>query len=265
MSTYLELDKQLQGRCRESRKLANNTYLKRRWHGTIAVLLHNTDVLTFHPNGKIEVNTGGYDTVTTRDRVNNYLPKPWKVYGERGATVLSNFRWYSDRNNNWKRTGTTEVLVDHSAVIYPDGKVTGGDIEAYRQSIRDEDNRVNRLRSKLRRYVAAAREHRCPARLTSEKTQAEENAQIRSAMIMAFGFDRYIVESKATVLDELREYKLVEIKLDNWNSMKAITMTCPSTNAPYVLACDPRCTTVPEALDEMFGIDGYLEKIGQEA
>ena len=28
MSTYFELDKQLQGRCRESRKLQNNTYAK---------------------------------------------------------------------------------------------------------------------------------------------------------------------------------------------------------------------------------------------
>jgi hypothetical protein len=77
MATYKELDAKLQGRCRDSRKVANNTYLKRdRYRNDIAVHLHSTDVLIFHANGDIWINTGGWNTPTTRDRINMFLPKP---------------------------------------------------------------------------------------------------------------------------------------------------------------------------------------------
>ena len=71
---------------RDSRKLANNTYLVRRG-GKIAVQLHATDVVTFHPDGAFTLTTGGYDTMTTRDRLNNYSPA--QVYRLKGDTFAS--------------------------------------------------------------------------------------------------------------------------------------------------------------------------------
>tara|TARA_Y100000310_G_C20590770_1_gene767861 strand:+ start:211 stop:963 length:753 start_codon:yes stop_codon:yes gene_type:complete len=59
---------------RDSRKLQNNTYLQRRESGAIAVLLHATDVVTFNPDGTTVLNSGGWRTVTTKDRINTYLP-----------------------------------------------------------------------------------------------------------------------------------------------------------------------------------------------
>src|SRR2546422_4829254 len=127
---YPEADAKLQGCCYQSRKLENNTYLKRRdWGRTkaIAVQLHATDVITFFEDGQIEVNTGGWDTVTTRDRISRYLPKPWTVYGERNATILSNFRWYAPRGD-WSRAerkGSIEVVLGNSATILPEHTVEG--------------------------------------------------------------------------------------------------------------------------------------------
>lgn len=69
---YNEADRQLVGRCQESRKLENNTYLRRRDDGVIAVRLHNTDVITFFEGGPTVLNTGGWKTVTTKDRMNKH-------------------------------------------------------------------------------------------------------------------------------------------------------------------------------------------------
>lgn len=67
---YQTADAQLTGRNHSSRKLANNTYLKRRDGNDIAILFHETDVVTFHANGTLTLNSGGYLTRSTKDRMN---------------------------------------------------------------------------------------------------------------------------------------------------------------------------------------------------
>ncbi len=79
-------DAQLTGRNRESRKIARNTYLKRRGV-SIAVQLHDTDVVTYSPDGSITLNSGGWNTVTTRDRMNTF--SPFRVGTERGTAYVS--------------------------------------------------------------------------------------------------------------------------------------------------------------------------------
>jgi len=57
---------------REQKKIANNTYLVRRNNGAVAIRLHATDILTFTPDGLVTIRTGGWQTVTTKDRINQY-------------------------------------------------------------------------------------------------------------------------------------------------------------------------------------------------
>lgn len=71
---------------RDRRKIGNNTYLERRDAETIAVKLHATDVVTFHANGTATLDSGGYLTVTTKDRLNSYAPCP-RIFSHRG-------RWF---------------------------------------------------------------------------------------------------------------------------------------------------------------------------
>ena len=73
---------------RESRKVANNTYLKRRGED-IAVMLHATDVLTFHADNTVTLNAGGWYTATTKDRLNTYLPAGFGIWQEKGVWSLS--------------------------------------------------------------------------------------------------------------------------------------------------------------------------------
>lgn len=62
------------GRNRPTKKLKNNTYLVRLDSETIGVQLHNTIVVTIHGDGTYTLNSGGWQTVTTKDRINEYSP-----------------------------------------------------------------------------------------------------------------------------------------------------------------------------------------------
>ena len=59
---------------RVSRKIGNNTYLQRRSDGVIAVKLHATDILVFEKGKGVRYESGGWRTVTTKDRMNEHGP-----------------------------------------------------------------------------------------------------------------------------------------------------------------------------------------------
>jgi hypothetical protein len=67
--TYQVWDARLQGRNREHRKHSNNTVLQRRGDD-IAMTLHATDIVVVAPDGLITLNSGGWQTVTTKRRMN---------------------------------------------------------------------------------------------------------------------------------------------------------------------------------------------------
>lgn len=62
------------GRVRSTKKLGNNTYLVRIDAESIGVQLHNTVVVTIHKDGTYTLNSGGWRTVTTKNRINEYCP-----------------------------------------------------------------------------------------------------------------------------------------------------------------------------------------------
>jgi hypothetical protein len=98
---FASVDEQLTGRCSQRRKVGNNTYLERRGQDAIAVKLHRTDVVTFYRDGRVQLNTGGWQTVTTKDRFNTF--SPIRVYADKGV-------WYA---SDGERT-----------VVYEDGLTT---------------------------------------------------------------------------------------------------------------------------------------------
>ncbi len=75
------------GSLRPSRKIGNNTYLKLRDRGVIAVLLHSTDVVRFYPDGCVKLDSGGWKTLTTKDRMNRF--SPLSVCSDKGVWYVS--------------------------------------------------------------------------------------------------------------------------------------------------------------------------------
>jgi hypothetical protein len=66
------------------KKIDNNTIMYTDQDNWLCYRLHNTDVVKRKGNTVI-INTGGWDTLTTRDRINKYAA-PVRVWRERGVT-----------------------------------------------------------------------------------------------------------------------------------------------------------------------------------
>ena len=76
------------------RKIGNNTYLVRRGPSAIAIRLHATDVVTIYSDGTYALNSNGWRTPTTKERINKYGPvrvyqKKRKWYADLGTRIVS--------------------------------------------------------------------------------------------------------------------------------------------------------------------------------
>lgn len=79
---------------RDSKKLANNTYLKKREGGNIAVLYHETDVVIYQPHGKTILESGGFRTKTTKERIIEFSPA--RVYQRQSVWYMGDGSAYYD-------------------------------------------------------------------------------------------------------------------------------------------------------------------------
>jgi hypothetical protein len=56
--------------------------------GSRVIRLHNTDILTFFPDGSCQFNSGGWRTVTTKSRMNEYGPSGVRIDQEKGMWYI---------------------------------------------------------------------------------------------------------------------------------------------------------------------------------
>lgn len=95
------------------------------------IRLHDTDILVFLPDGSYSVDTGGWRTVTTKDRINKF----------------SRYRVWSDRGT-WKTTDATgNEYVFFDGIRYtPEGKVQNS------AGSGKEEKRIKILKKKIDNY-----------------------------------------------------------------------------------------------------------------
>ena len=65
---------------RSSVKIGNNTWAEMLSGGVIGIRLHNTIIVELSPDGPVKFTTGGWNTVTTRERINQFLPGNHRVH-----------------------------------------------------------------------------------------------------------------------------------------------------------------------------------------
>jgi hypothetical protein len=259
---YSSADAMLQGRCRESRKLGNNTYLLR-GNDEIAVKLHATHVLTFFKNGSIRIATGGWNTNTTKDRINSYIPQPWRV-GSDSKRFGDNCVLYN-LAEGWKPVG----VVDTALTIPANGKIpksVTAHLDKTMKETREANNERARTRNRERYWIRKARTGEKPKKaLTLDMIQAEENVTVRMAMITVYGMERYLTQVDAKIMDVYGEYQLLSYAVGQWQNIRALKMVCPSTKTVYIHAVPPQTHTVSSALDWMFQTENYIERLKIEA
>lgn len=88
--TYADAERFLGGR--GERAILNNTWIVRTGPDTIGVKLHGTVILTYCASGTVQVNSGGYQTGTTKDRLNRFLPLPYRVTQSKLEWTIYNAR-----------------------------------------------------------------------------------------------------------------------------------------------------------------------------
>lgn len=84
--------------------IANNTLEHIRTNGDRCIRLHQTDVVIFKANGDIELNSGGWKTVTTKARINEHIPSRFGLYQK-------DFEWFiAERDVDYKTINTTPFI-----------------------------------------------------------------------------------------------------------------------------------------------------------
>lgn len=110
LKMHEQLDRKNEGRgYRDRVKLKNNTILHRDPSSSdqaAHVQLHNTNVISFHPH-HFELDTGGWPTVTTKDRINSFIPRRWGVFSNRDGW------WVYDREMNQTYQFKNGMAIDY--------------------------------------------------------------------------------------------------------------------------------------------------------
>lgn len=112
--------------CVKSRLVDNNTVEYERADGSKVIRLHLTDIIIFNLDGSVTLDSGGWQTVTTKDRMNKYgriglhilqEKSVWYVYD-----TISNSKYSTtyarDARESW-------IPYADGITIHPNGSVTG--------------------------------------------------------------------------------------------------------------------------------------------
>lgn len=149
------------GRLLEQKKVGNNTWARlvdpdAGDRSAVAIRLHSTDVVTISPDGVVTLDSGGWRTVTTKDRMNSFGPRA-RVFSKRGVWMLS--------LHNVAPTGSEfadGLLADTVAVPFHDGirynADTGWiiqDLEAV-EAEEEREARRKELRRRVKEFVRLA-------------------------------------------------------------------------------------------------------------
>jgi hypothetical protein len=116
-TAYSELAAYL-GAKKSERPWGNNTRVRQAFDHII-VRLHNTDIANLSVDGSITLNTDGWQTATTKDRLNKVLALAggkWRAWSEKGMWMLHYGGWAKD---------TPSYAFADRVTVWPDGRIEG--------------------------------------------------------------------------------------------------------------------------------------------
>ena len=137
----------------QRRKINNNTYLERRDVNTVALKLHDTDIVTYHEDGTVVLDTGGWKTLTTRDRMRTGLPEGFSMRQEKG-------QWFIVKGDPWDPSAQRWLFVD--GMMIKDEEVYGG-IRADKEIMKAQMKERRAAKKYARDFIDALRAGDVPA------------------------------------------------------------------------------------------------------
>ena len=100
--------------CIKSKFVDQNTLKIEYENGSSSIRFHNTDIITFNPDNTIVLNSGGYRTITTKERINKFAPV--NIFQKNGL-------WYLANNNNYPHNFDDAYLFYDNCIINNEGKL----------------------------------------------------------------------------------------------------------------------------------------------
>ena len=104
------------------RKLANNTYLECNDDGSFGIRLHSTQVVVYHEDGRIVLDSGGWQTVTTKARMNSFSNA--SLWQDKGIWYVSG-PYAASPGGDWRARQANASTFADGITFFPDGTVTG--------------------------------------------------------------------------------------------------------------------------------------------
>lgn len=116
------------------------------------------------------------------------------------------------------------------------------------------------------------------SRDTVKAIMDEPNATVRTAKISIYGVEKFFTDAGAKTINKEAGYELVRLdtgrayqERDRWGReqtanvvLTALRMECSTTGKTYVNTVPPQMVTVRAALDWIYNIPKYLERIGKQ-
>ena len=104
----------------KSRMIARNTIEYETGIGDVVTRLHDTDIVRKRPEGTVYLDTGGWNTKTTRARINEALPRGISVHTHKGSMYISGVNGKSHEFTQTARIGprggvTTDIQSGEAA------------------------------------------------------------------------------------------------------------------------------------------------------
>lgn len=145
-------------RDKNKRKLERNTYLERRGDN-FAIRLHQTDVVTYKPDDSIVLNSGGWLTMTTKARINQFLPAGINLASDRGQWIVRERDTYINEpteENPWHsrvEPGTWSAPYSDGITLYGPDYKPSSEVLASAAEIEVNEAERKEINKKIAKYL----------------------------------------------------------------------------------------------------------------
>ncbi len=98
-----------------------------------------------------------------------------------------------------------------------------------------------------------------PETITAEEVLGEQNAELRRVLLERMGYERFLAQARAQVVDRDRdaggERRLLRVPLVNDEPLVCVAVLCPSTGRQYLIRVPPNMRTCRQAVAWIAGFD----------
>lgn len=132
-------------------------------------------------------------------------------------------------------------------------------IDIGRSGIRELPSRLDHVGLRWNGVAISRRVAFEPETLTHREVLAERNAEVRRVMIERMGYDRFLEQAQAQILDRDHdrggERRLLRIEIPDDEPLVCVSVQCPSTGHQFVLRVPPHVTSCHQAIAWTAGYD----------